>query len=192
MVMRRGGAEKASGLTGVPRPRHCVGRHSASFSRNDEALAQESLSPRVTDMLFSIQYLLAETRLSDLSLEYQEKIESQSISGVWFLMIPLLVVGIAMICFKIADRAPMAVNTPNLMMHELCRAHRLSAGGRRMLERIADEAQLEQPATMFLGPQHFEAAVEKAGLTIKYDKRHQTLIAMLRRTLFTQQPKTIA
>ncbi|MDC0317640.1 hypothetical protein OAM37_03835 [bacterium] len=143
-------------------------------------------------MLFSIQCLLAETRLSDLSLAYQEKTESQSISGVWFLLIPFIVVGLAMLCYKIADRAPMAINTPNLIMHELCRAHGLSGSGRRMLEQIADEAQLEQPATLFLGPQHFEAAVKKAGLTIKYDKRHQTLIGMLRRTLFTQQPKPIA
>jgi hypothetical protein len=45
---------------------------------------------------------------------------------------------------------------------------------------------------MFLGSQHFEAAVEKAGLTIKYDKRHRTLIGMLRRTLFTEKSKTIA
>ena len=143
-------------------------------------------------MLLSIQCLLAETRLSDLSLAYQEKTVSQNISGVWFLLIPFLVVGIAMLFYKIADRTPMAINTPNLLMHELCRAHGLSGSGRRMLEQIADEAQLEQPATLFLGPQHFEAAVKKAGLTIKYDKRHQTLIGMLRRTLFTQQPKPIA
>lgn len=96
-------------------------------------------------MLFSIQCLLAETRLSDLSLAYQEKTESQSISGAWFLLIPFLVVGIAMLCYKIADRAPMAINTPNLIMHELCRAHGLSGSGRRMLEQIADETQLEQP-----------------------------------------------
>lgn len=140
-------------------------------------------------MLPHIHSLLAETRLSDLSLAYQEKTEIQSISGAWFLLIPFLVVGIAMLCYKIADRAPMTMNTPNLIMHELCRAHRLSGSGRRMLELIANEAQLEQPATMFLGPQHFEAAVAKAGQTIKYDKRHQTVIGMLRRTLFTEQPK---
>ena len=143
-------------------------------------------------MLFSIQCLFAETRLSELSLGYQEKIETQSINGAWFLLIPFVVVGIAMICYKIADRAPMTMNTPNLILHELCRAHKLSGSGRRMLEQIADEAQLEQPATMFLGPLHFEAAVEKAGRTIKYDRRHQTLIGMLRRTLFSEQPKTIA
>ncbi|HBV65236.1 MAG TPA: hypothetical protein DEF45_19685 [Rhodopirellula sp.] len=61
-----------------------------------------------------------------------------------------------------------------------------------MLERIADEAQLEQPAIMFLGPQHFEAAVEKAGQKINYDKRQKTLIGMLRRTLFHQQPLSIS
>lgn len=143
-------------------------------------------------MLLSIQSLLAETRLSDLSLAYQEELKSQSISGVWFLLIPFLVVGIAMLCYKLADRAPIASNTPNLMMHELCRAHRLKGGARRMLERIADEAQLEQPAIMFLGPQHFEAAVEKAGQKINYDKRQKTLIGMLRRTLFHQQPLSIS
>jgi hypothetical protein len=143
-------------------------------------------------MLFSIQRLIAETRVSDLSLAYQEKAETQNIMGLWFLLIPLLVVGIAMIIYKIVDHTPMAVNTPNLLMHELCRAHGLSGSGRRMLERIADEAQLEQPAIMFLGPQHFEAAVKKAGHTMNYDQRHQTLLGMLRRTLFVKRSNSIS
>lgn len=142
-------------------------------------------------MLFSLQCLIAETRLSDLSLAYQEKHECQSISVLWFSLIPFLVVGIAMFCFKMLDRAPTAINTPNLIMQELCRAHKLSGSACRMLEQVADGAQLQQPATMFLGPQHFEAAVEKAGLTLKYDKRQQTLIGKLRCTLFTQQRCTI-
>ena len=137
-----------------------------------------------TNMHFSLQVLLAETRVSDLSLAYREKPESQSISGLWFLLIPFLVVGIAMICYKVADRAPISVNTPNLILHELCRAHGLSASSRRMLERIAEEAQIEQPALMLLGPQQFEVAVERASKKIHYDQRHHTLIGMLRRTLF--------
>ena len=143
-------------------------------------------------MFFSIQQLLAETRVSDLSLAYQEKVETESIHGIWFLLIPFLVVGIAILCHKIADRAPMAVNTPTLMLHELCRAHGLSGGSRRLLERIADEAQLEQPASMFLGPKHFEAAVAEAEKTIKYDRRHQTVLGMLRRTLFVQTNNSIS
>lgn len=143
-------------------------------------------------MLFSIQYLLAETRISDLSQAYQQRVESPNISGIWFLLIPFLVVAVAMICYKIADRVPLAINTPNLIMQELCRAHGLSGSGRRMLEKIADGAQLEQPATMFLGPQHFEAAVKQAAQNIKYDRRHQTLIGMLRRTLFIEKSNSIS
>ncbi len=143
-------------------------------------------------MFFSIHQILAETRVSDLSLAYQEKVEAESIHGVWFLLIPFLVVGIAILCYKIADRAPMAVNTPTLMLHELCRAHGLSGGGRRLLERIADAAQLEQPASIFLGPQHFEAAVAEAEKTINYDQRHQNQLGMLRRTLFVQKNNSIS
>lgn len=143
-------------------------------------------------MLLSTRCILAETRLSDLDLAYQEKIESHSMSGVWFLLTPFVVVGIAMLCYKVADRAPIASNNSRLIMHELCRVHGLSFSARRMLERIANEAQLEQPATLFLGPQHFEAAVEKAGQKIKYDKRHRALIGMLRRTLFSHQPQSIS
>ena len=141
-------------------------------------------------MLLSFQVLLAETRVSDLSLAYREKPESQSIPGLWFLLIPFIVVGIAMICFKIKDRTPMAGNTPNLILHELCRAHGISASGCRMLDRIADEAQLEQPALMLLGPEHFEAAVEKSSKNLPYNDRHQTLIGMLRRTLFVERCHT--
>ena len=143
-------------------------------------------------MFFSIQQLLAETSVSDLSMAYKEKIETESVHGLWFLLIPLVVVGIAMLCYKIADRAPMAVNTPTLILHELCRAHGLNASCRRLLERIADEAQLEQPATMFLGPQHFESAVAKAEKNIKYDQRHQTMLGMLRRTLFVDQHASLS
>jgi len=66
------------------------------------------------------------------------------------------------------------------------------ASCRRLLERIADEAQLEQPATMFLGPQHFESAVAKAEKNIKYDQRHQTMLGMLRRTLFVDQHASLS
>jgi hypothetical protein len=128
--------------------------------------------------------LLAETRLSEISLQYRQDGGSNLTSSFWYLLIPVAAVVIGVLIYKFVDRPPAIVNTPQGMLHELCRVHRIGASNRLLLEQISEEAGLAQPATLFLGIRAFEAAVEKAGQRIHYDHRQQTRLAILRRRLF--------
>ena len=135
-------------------------------------------------MLFPSSALLAETKLAEISLQYREDVAANSSNAFWYLLVPLVAIAIGVIIYKFVNRPPPIVNTPKGMLHELCRVHRLNARGRMLLDRIAEEAELDQPATMLLGVNQFEAAVEKAGQHIKYDRRQQATLGMVRRRLF--------
>ena len=96
----------------------------------------------------------------------------------------LLPIAIGVSIYKIVNRPPPIVNTPQGMLHEVCRSHRIGTAGRILLDRIAEEAELIHPATMLLGVTQFEAAVKNAGARIKYNRRQTTTLGMLRRRLF--------
>jgi hypothetical protein len=57
------------------------------------------------------------------------------------------------------DNAP---NNPQRLFAELCRAHKLSAAQQRLLEWLASERQLLQPALVFLDPILLESAIAHA------------------------------
>lgn len=128
--------------------------------------------------------LLADTHMAEVSLQYREEVASNGISGLWYLLVPVVAIAIALVIYKIVDREPPILNTPQGMLHELCKVHRIKASGRILLERIAEDAELEHPAIMLLGVNQFESAVEKAGVHIKYDRRQKATLGMLRRRLF--------
>lgn len=134
--------------------------------------------------MFSLPNLLAETHMAEVSLQYREDVATGAISGLWYLLIPVAAVGIGFTIYKIVDRPPAIVNTPTGLLHELCKAHRVSGAGRKLLERISEEAELEHPAVIFLGATQFETAVEKAGERIVYKRREQSILGTLRRRLF--------
>ena len=128
--------------------------------------------------------LLAETHLAEVSLQYREETSQVDKSGFWWLLIPVIAVGLGIAIYKWWDRPPAIVNTPRGMMLELCRAHHLGGRARRLLDRICEQADLEQPATIFVGTTQFEAAVQQAAKRRKFDRRDQITLAMLRRRLF--------
>lgn len=128
--------------------------------------------------------LLAETRMAEVSLQYREESAHINKSEFWWLLLPLIAVGIGLAIYKWWDRAPAVVNTPCGMLNELCRAHHLGRQECRMMEKIAEAAELEQPATMFLGRNQFEAAVKVARQRIKFDRRQTATLCVLRRRLF--------
>ena len=128
--------------------------------------------------------LLADTHMAEVSLQYREEVASGGISGLWYLLIPVAAIAIAAVVYKIFNRQPPILNTPQGMLHELCQVHRINSAGRILMERIAEDAELAHPATMLLGVSQFESAVEKAGVHIKYDRRQKATLGMLRRRLF--------
>lgn len=135
-------------------------------------------------MFLTTTLLLAETHMAEVSLQYREEASHVDKSGFWWLLIPVVAVGLGLAIYKWWDRPPAIVNTPQGMMHELCRVHRINGRGRRLLERIGEESELQHPATMFLGIAQFEAAVQLAGKRQKFDRRDQATLGFLRRRLF--------
>lgn len=127
---------------------------------------------------------LAETHMAQVSHQYREEIASSGTSGWWYILIPFAATGIASLIHYVGNRPPAIVNTPAGMLHELCKAHRINSRGRALLELIAEEAELEHPATMLVGPGQFEQAVEKAGEHLQYDRRKLATLQALRQRLF--------
>ncbi len=135
-------------------------------------------------MLMRLSSLIAETHMAEVSLQYREDVATGGISGLWYLLIPVAAVVIAVVIYKIFDRPAPIVNTPEGLLHELCKSHQVNAAGRRLLERITEAAELDHPATVFLSAPHFEAAVQRAGKRIQYGRREQSVLGSLRRRLF--------
>lgn len=132
----------------------------------------------------SLGLLVAETRMAEVSQQYRETIASNGLTGWWYILIPFAATAIAGLIYYVGNRPPAIVNTPDGMLHELCKVHRVSASGRNLLEMIAAEAELAHPAMMFTGLLQFEQAVSKAGEQMKLDRRKQATLATLRRRLF--------
>lgn len=137
-------------------------------------------------LTLSAASLIAETHMAEVSLQYREEVASSGTSGWWYILIPFAATGIAGLIYYIGNRPPAIVNTPKGMLHELCKVHRIGSSGRTLLELIAEEAELTHPATLFVSQVHFEEAVNNAGQHIKYDRRKQTTLTMLRRRLFNE------
>ena len=135
-------------------------------------------------MILQLPTLYAETHMAEVSLQYRETVATGGATGIWYLLIPVVAIAIGVVIYKIVNRPPPIVNTPQGMLHEICRVHRIGTAGRVLLDRIAEEAELEHPATMLLGVTQFEAAVNKAGARIKYDRRQNATLGMLRRRIF--------
>ncbi|MGB7328033.1 MAG: hypothetical protein WBD31_24370 [Rubripirellula sp.] len=129
--------------------------------------------------------LLAETKMSDVSLNYREEVAPPGIWGGWYVLVPVLIAVVAALVYRFADRPPAIVNTPLGMLHELCRVHRIKGRSRLLLESIAEAASLEHPATMFLSSGHLEDAVALAKKRMKFDKKQLSTLGMVRRRMFT-------
>ena len=82
----------------------------------------------------------------------------------------LLAAGVALGLFawrqflnRCKPRAPEpAPQSPQMLFHELCGAHRLSAAQMRLLEWVASDQQLPQPGLLFLDPLPLERALARS------------------------------
>jgi hypothetical protein len=97
------------------------------------------------------------------------------------LSIVALVVGFAVVSYRSSQRAkrPFDVDKSTKLFRELCRAHRLSFGNRRLLKRLAAARNLSEPTLLFVEPRHFEIGQLPDGLC-----RYADEIRMLRDCLF--------
>ena len=128
--------------------------------------------------------LLGETHFAEVSLQYREQATSNNLSPWWFCVVPIVTVLAAWGVYAFVNRTPKIVNTPLGLLHELCKAHRVGRRGRVLLEDIARTNAMNQPATLFAGSSLFEDAVSKAAKTLRYNKRQNATLGLLRRRLF--------
>jgi hypothetical protein len=135
-------------------------------------------------MILSSSLLLAFTRAAEVSLKYREGGSFVQSRDLLFIVVPVVAISISFLIYKIADREPAIVNTPQGMLNELCKVHLIDSTGRHLLTDIAEALELEQPATILLSESHFDAAVNKAGKQLNYNRQKQSTIGTLRRRLF--------
>lgn len=129
--------------------------------------------------------LLGQTRMGEISRQFRD----QGAHAPWtiqlaFILIPLAAIGIAWVIYRIHNRPRVAVNTPFGMLAELCRAHGIEGSGRRLLEKVAERADLEQPASLMIGPGQFDHAVETAARRRRLDARERAKLDDIRRRIF--------
>ena len=135
-------------------------------------------------MIMTAFALLAETRMAEISLQYREEVAAPTSNGIWYLLVPVVAVGLGLAIYKYWNREPAILNTPSGMLHELCRVHRLGQSGRVLLDRVVDEAGVEQPALVLAGLEQFNEAVERARKAINYTRKQESTLGMIRRKAF--------
>ncbi|MEM9826526.1 MAG: hypothetical protein AAF958_08045 [Planctomycetota bacterium] len=129
---------------------------------------------------------IGQSKLSEVALQYREEVAGGG-GNYWALAIPVAALAIAGALYWLYQRGPAIVNTPDGMLHELCKAHGIGAGPRKLLEKIARAAELPQPAILFVSIDHFEQAVQAAAKRVRFERRAQSHLGMLRRRLFAAE-----
>lgn len=135
-------------------------------------------------MNFSLTFPLAETSFADVSLDYQEAVVARGfpIWGVAVLIAVAVAIGVAVWAFR--NRSPEILDTPLGLLHELCKTHRIGGKGRRLLQRMAEEASMDHPAMLFAGPEHLDSCIQHTRDKIDFESKHASTIGRVRRTLY--------
>ena len=77
---------------------------------------------------------------------------------IWGGLFALVVVAMILLSRHFSQKESRGgTHNPHTLFHELCRAHGLNRGMRRLLMRLAMEHKLEYPASIFLEPDQFAA-----------------------------------
>jgi len=130
-------------------------------------------------------FLLAETLLAESARKHTEEAAAHSNHSIWlYLLIPIAVLALGVAIVPLFARSPEILDTPLGLLGELCHTHRIKGRLRRLIERIAEEAQLEHPATMFLSAARFDAAVEAARKRMDLDPKQINQMDQVRQKLF--------
>ncbi len=131
--------------------------------------------------------LIAETRLTDLNLSYQaETVESSGVP-VWLMAIVIIgIVGIAIGIKYVQNNLTSDSKSPSGLLLEVCNAHGLNGRQGKLLNKIANGAQLAQPASLLLSVDGYNAAIKKATRSAKLSSRDQAVLDDLRTRLFAR------
>lgn len=129
--------------------------------------------------------LVGQTRMSEVSRYYQETgTATPWATQFLFVLVPVLALGASWLTYRWWQRPPKACNTPFGMLGEITSVHGFSAATRRALERVAEYAELEQPAVLATSPSAFDRAVSKAEEARGLNDRIRERLGEARRRLF--------
>jgi hypothetical protein len=100
--------------------------------------------------------------------------------GVLAVAAALVVIGItAARSWLLKAREHVRQTCPQHLLHELCVAHRLGPGDRKLIQRLARERGLAHPALLFLEPVLWDA-----GQLGAFGQRHAAALATLQKQVF--------
>ncbi|MCA9132577.1 MAG: hypothetical protein KDA45_05470 [Planctomycetales bacterium] len=128
--------------------------------------------------------LLAQTRIEALNQAFRARDSVGGSESLWMLAVvgPCLLVAIVLF-WIVKQRTERVVDDPSRLFAELCRAHYLSVGDRRLLGEIARVKRLVDPSTLLLDAElwTFDPASEARFC----QPRVQTRLSQLQGQLFT-------
>ena len=137
-------------------------------------------------MIIGTYHLFAATHVDELLMPYREPVvESEGLSIYWWILVPFVAVAAVLILAQVFRRRIRTSHSQDDLVREICYAHRIDSAGRELLNSVAEQAELEEPATMFLSPQKFDLAVHLATKKTTFDRHEQARLRTLRRQFFS-------
>lgn len=129
--------------------------------------------------------LLAETLMSDVSLQFREEKQPEG----WNVSILLVIVGVLVavgvaVAYRIFMKSNSKAPSANGLFCELFDVHNLDRQARTLLDRVTEAAGLKQPAMMMVSTEFYDATVRKAYQKRKFRKSDQQKIVQIRKQLF--------
>ena len=133
--------------------------------------------------------LLAQGRIQSLNQAFLSK-DGKTTTALTMLAIAVLVtVTTALVYWVVKRRSEAVINQPRKLFAELCRAHRLSFGQRRLLANLARSLKLEDQCEIFVNSELWQLDPVQFPQLCKKSTVNQ--LRLLRRILFVEQPQVM-
>ena len=130
--------------------------------------------------------LIAETRIENLNLQYQDDAVAVSEFPVGLIVGIGVALFVGLIVAKLICRSPAAANNPAGLLQEICKAHEVNSAGRCLLQKITTTAQIAQPAAVLLSVELFDSTIAEASRVNRLSQRDKATVAQLRSKLFAR------
>lgn len=148
-----------------------------------------SFMPCIQLFVSSQLSVLAQGRIQSLNQAFLSK-DGKTTTALTMIAIAVLVtVTTAIIYWVVKRRSEGTVDSPRKLFAELCRAHRLSFGQRRLLASLAKSLKLDDQCEIFLNSDLWQLDPVKYPKFCKKGKVNQ--LRLLRRVLFVEQPQVM-
>lgn len=128
--------------------------------------------------------LIAQSRVDELAMQFQnppESAGSQWVMGLCAVILPIVAASVVAGVYQFRQRAEYATASPNSLFSGLCRLHGFSNAEQRLLFRLANAVDIDQPALVLSIPEQFDQARDN----VQFKDLDQQKLARLRSRLFS-------